>query len=329
MTCPSSPTTVLNLRRFALVGLATLALAGLGGCGTDSQAPTASGMMAGTTSLTILLKDAPGDLQSAFVTIDEIDLVGTGGTLVLMSTPTTTNLLTLASNTATLVQNAVVPSGTYTELRFKISGGCIAVDQSPQPNAIYATNGFDASLCGGQATGKLQMPSYGQSGLKVIMPGDALTITGPTQIFMVDFDVSQSFGHQAGQSGMWVMHPVIKGATFGTAGSLLVTLKLGDGVTLPDLNNTPTTLDLFSAVLVTGVSDTVGVVQFSAPDQSGVSSAEFGFLAPGNYTLSLQPPAGLTVTTDPVTPETVTVVANQETTAALIITSATTGGGGT
>jgi len=328
MASPPRATALHLIGRRVASGLAALAMAGLAAACSD-QNPTASNMTGGTTSLTILLKDAPGDLKSAWVTIDEIDLVGTGGTQVLMSTPTTQDLLSLASNTATLIQDVVVPSGTYTELRFKISGGCIAVDQTPQADAIYATDGFDASLCGGPATGRLQMPSYGQSGLKVIMPGDALTITGPTKILLVDFDVSQSFGHQAGQSGMWVMHPVIKGATFGFAGSLLVTLKLGDAVTLPDLNNTPTTLDMFSAVVVSGVSDTVGVVQFSAPDQNGISSAEFGFLAPGDYTLSLAPPTGLTVTTDPVTPETVTVVANQETTADLIITGATTGGGGT
>jgi hypothetical protein len=28
----------------------------------------------------------------------------------------------------------------------------------------------------------------------------------------VDFDVAESFGKQAGQSGKWVMHPVLKGS---------------------------------------------------------------------------------------------------------------------
>ena len=40
------------------------------------------------------------------------------------------------------------------------------------------------------------------------MAGNALELTGPEKIVLVDFDVSQSFGHEA--SG-WVMHPVVTG----------------------------------------------------------------------------------------------------------------------
>ena len=45
-----------------------LAIAALVGC--DSQNPS------GTTSLWVMLKDAPGDVQHAVVTISEVDLVG-------------------------------------------------------------------------------------------------------------------------------------------------------------------------------------------------------------------------------------------------------------
>ena len=88
----------------------------------DSQAPN------GTTSLSVQLKDAPGDVQHAFVTITEVDLVGSGGVQVLTQTPVTTDLLTLATDVLTLVQDVEVPSGTYHELRFKITGACVAVD---------------------------------------------------------------------------------------------------------------------------------------------------------------------------------------------------------
>jgi len=74
-----------------------ITLATLAGC--DSQGPGA------TTSVSLMLKDAPGDVQSAFVTITEIDLVGSGGVQVLMQTPVTTDLLTLATDAATLVQD--------------------------------------------------------------------------------------------------------------------------------------------------------------------------------------------------------------------------------
>jgi hypothetical protein len=168
----------------------------------DSQSPN------GSTSLSVQLKDAPGDVQHAFVTITEVDLVGSGGVQVLSDTPVTTDLLTLATDVLPLVQDVEVPSGTYHELRFKISGACLAVDDGNGGSTVYATDGYDSTPCGGETAGSLQAPSYAQSGLKVQMTGGALVLDVPEKILLVDFDVTQSFGHKA--SG-WVMHPVVTG----------------------------------------------------------------------------------------------------------------------
>lgn len=188
-------------RRAALV----LAIAALAAC--EGQSPT------GTTSFSVMLKDAPGDVQKAVVTISEVSLVGSGGVQVLNQTPTTVDLLTLAATATTLVQGVEVPSGSYSQLRFKITGACLAVDDGSGGSAVYATTGYDATPCGTAALGTLQAPSYAESGLKVTMAAGALELTGPEQIVLVDFDVSQSFGHEA--SG-WVMHPVITGAELDT-----------------------------------------------------------------------------------------------------------------
>lgn len=188
-------------RRAALV----LAIAALAAC--EGQSPT------GTTSFSVMLKDAPGDVQKAVVTISEVGLVGSGGVQVLNQTPTTVDLLTLAATATTLVQGVEVPSGSYSQLRFKITGACLAVDDGSGGSAVYATTGYDATPCGTAAPGTLQAPSYAESGLKVTMAAGALELTGPEQIVLVDFDVSQSFGHEA--SG-WVMHPVITGAELDT-----------------------------------------------------------------------------------------------------------------
>ena len=182
----------------------TVALTVLAACGDVAGS-------SGTTALSIKLTDAPGDIQHTFVTITEVNLTGSDGKLVLRDTPFTADLLTLAGATADLVTDAAVPSGTYTELRFVISGACLAVENESGGSDIYATGGYDATLCGGAATGTLQAPSYAQSGLKVTLNANALTITGTQKILLVDFDVEQSFGRVAGQSGMWVMHPVITG----------------------------------------------------------------------------------------------------------------------
>jgi hypothetical protein len=185
-----------------------LVLAAITAC--DGQAPS------GTTSFSVRLKDAPGDVQHAVVTISEVDLVGSGGVQVLSSTPATVDLLTLAANATTLVQDVEVPSGSYEQLRFKITGACLAVENGTGGSDVYATDGYDAAQCGGAATGPLRAPSFAQSGLKVTMAGGALELTGPEKIVLVDFDVSQSFGHEANG---WVMHPVVTGGAITAAPS--------------------------------------------------------------------------------------------------------------
>jgi hypothetical protein len=211
-------------------GALLVGLIGALGC-KDSSAP------GGTGQLTLLLKDARGDVQAAVVTIAQVYLQGDAGRTVLRNTPVTTDLLTLAANTATLVQDAVIPAGTYSQLRFVITGAYIKVDNGDNTSGIYASWPDYAGLPpGARVKGKLRMPSLAQSGLKVILPGDALTVAGYDQkILLVDFDVSQSFGHAAGQSGQWVMHPVVTATDIstGAVGSARIDLSLGTGVTLP------------------------------------------------------------------------------------------------
>lgn len=192
------------MRTHPVLGRAALiaALSVLAGC--DGQSP------GGTTSFSVRLKDAPGDVQHAVVTISEVDLVGSGGVQVLTQTPATVDLLTLAASAMALVQDVEVPSGSYHELRFKISGACVAVDDGNGGSTVYATADYDATPCGATVAGTLHAPSYAQSGLKVKLADGALELTGPAKILLVDFDVTQSFGHEA--SG-WVMHPVITGGS--------------------------------------------------------------------------------------------------------------------
>lgn len=149
-----------------MAGLALAACSGDLGTGTT-----------GTTALSIKLKDAPGDIAHAFVTIEQIVLVGADGTVVLRDEPYTGDLLTLKDDVVDLVDDVDVPSGRYAALRFVISGACIAVENTSGENDIYTTDGYDATPCGGEATGVLQTPSYPQSGLKVVLSGNALNLT--------------------------------------------------------------------------------------------------------------------------------------------------------
>ena len=295
------------------IGLPVIALAAMLGACSDS--PT-EGNPTGQPRVTVRLTDAAGDIKAAVVTISEVNLQGGNGKVVLSDDVVTTDLIDLANSTSILVDAEPVPAGTYTELRFVITGGYIEVENADGSTSIYASSPTYAGLpSGAVVAGDLQMPSLGQSGLKVSFPATDLEITAD-QDLLVDFDVSESFGHQAGNSGKWVMHPVIKGAQFSTAATVLVTLKLNTGVTLPVPPAGAVTLAAFKATL------NGETVLFTDPDGDGTFEARFRFLLPGTYALALVIPTGIGVTTNLVLPVTVTRAAGQTSTQAVIIQTA-------
>lgn len=299
-----------TLRHAAFAGAAVLAL----GC-SDGQSPE------GTTQFSVLLKDAPGDVHAAVVTIDEVQLVGDGGKLTLTDAPMTVDLLTLANVTAALVEDAEVPSGTYTELRFIISGAYIEVENEDASTSIYASSpSYEGLPDGATVDGQLQMPSFAESGLKVTLASGALTLTGDQKVLLVDFDVQQSFGHVAGQSGMWVMHPVITGGEIKATGTVQASVELGEDVTLPE----GTTLADFSVTLTNTATATSTTVALADDDSDGVFEVSFVYVVPGSYEVSLELPASVSsVTTDPAVPVAVSVTSGEGATVALTITGVT------
>jgi len=68
------------------------------------------------------------------------------------------------------------------------------------------------------------MPSFAQTGLKVTLPNGGVTVGTESKILLVDFDVSRSFGKEAGNSGRWVMTPSLKASDFTATGSAKVTV---------------------------------------------------------------------------------------------------------
>jgi hypothetical protein len=266
--------------------------------------------------VTVRLTDAAGDIKAAVVTISEVNLQGADGKVVLTSDAVTTDLITLANSTAILVDAEPVPAGTYTQLRFVISGAYIEVENADGSTSIYASSpSYEGLPPNAVVTGNLQMPSLGQSGLKVTFPSTELAITAD-QDLLVDFDVSQSFGHQAGNSGVWVMHPVIKGAEFTTAATVVVALSLNSGVVLPVPPTGAVTLGAFEATL-NGETAT-----FTDTDGDGTFEARFRFLLPGTYSLTVQPPEGIAITTNLSLPLSVTVGAGETETQAVVIQTA-------
>lgn len=271
----------------------------------------------GPPRLTVLLKDAPGDIAEAVVTISKVYLQG-DGRVALRDEPVTTDLLELANSALTLVDGEDVPPGAYSELRFVITGGYIAVEQDGGGLRYYASSpNYEGLPDGVTANGTLHMPSYAQSGLKVKLP-DGFEVDG-SEVILVDFDVSQSFGHEAGKSGRWIMHPVVTASELGETGSITVEVALADTVELPE----GVTLADFDARLERADGGTT-TLALEDPDEDGVFSATFNMVDPANgpFEVTLVGPDGLTFTTDPAGPVEVTLTAGDAATVSFTVTSA-------
>ena len=251
--------------------------------------------------VSIQLTDDAGDqVVEAWVTITDIYLQQESGeddpddgrVYLLEDATETHELLSLANAVADLVVGESVPTGTYGQLRMVMSGGCIVTDT----DEVYATSGY--TECGA-ADGSLQMPSFAQSGAKVLLNG--LEVTGDQKILLLDFDVEDSFGRQAGGSGMWVMQPVIHASDISLTAGIVATLDTGS-VSLPD------TFELgdFSATMLPTDGDSARVA-FTDADEDGVWDVSFQFLLTDNgpFDVRLNWPDGLTGTVDPSSPATV------------------------
>jgi hypothetical protein len=277
--------------------------------------------------MTVLLTDAPGDFVKAVVTISSIYVQpgdGENGRVVLRSTPVTTDLLTLANSTSELVKDATLPAGTYSQLRFVITGGYVEVDNGDGTTSIYASSpDYEGLPADAQVAGSLQMPSYAQSGLKVNLPGGGVSVAGDQKVVLVDFDVSRSFGKAAGNSGQWVMSPVLLATDFATTSTLHVTLSRADGVELPSINDTPLTLGDFKAVL-SNAGGTTEEITLTDPDADGVYDGDFAYVAPGDWSLDFTPPSdSVSFTTNPAHPIALTIGSGGTTTQAVQLTAAT------
>ncbi len=260
-----------------MIGTALVALLafGLGAC-DDASSPDEA-------TLSLLLTDASTDLKEAWVEIDEIYLQGTrvnGERVDLLTEPTgPINLLTLAGeNTVALIEDAVVPAGTYAQLRFVVNDGYIVTGD----DQVFATRNAELPA-GVTADGMLECPSCSETGFKVNLPDGAVTLDDEGQILVVDFDVEQSYGREAGLAGLWVMHPVMNATDFQVSGTIAGTVSLDESISLPTScgGETPSLAD-FVPMATSGDQTKTGEV---ADD----GSYRISFVQPGEWSLSFEP----------------------------------------
>jgi hypothetical protein len=225
-----------------------------------------------TGRLTIRMTDGPGDLTSAFVKVSKFVLIGASGDTTASGrveiTPTSTgyiDLLTLTGGTVMDMVSADVPEGTYSELRVVLTDAYVKL----KDGRVFATSG--ATLpAGTTSAGTLKCPSCAQSGFKVKFSNGGLTVGNNTTV-TIDFDVAQSFGHEAGASGQWILHPVLKAMTTTVAtGRITGNVTLATGVTVPTCGGQANTITLFkpTAILagdtVSGTTTAAGVYNIAS-----------------------------------------------------------------
>ena len=162
----------------------------------------------GPATLSVYLTDAPGDVSRVWVDVLGITGTGPGGLKVTLLDVSTglIELTALVDDVMTLVEVLEMAPGPLNQLRFIIGDAVLETEDGK----IFVSDGAEHPE-GLEATGELKCPGCSASGVKVSLSKD-LSIEEGVNGLLLDFDVGQSFGKEAGNSGKWVMRPVLHGA---------------------------------------------------------------------------------------------------------------------
>lgn len=279
--------------RLAILALALVAAAGLGACeggafGSDSGSTLAG--PDGQASLTVRMTDAPGDLAAAWIRVTEIRLAGeteaegeenSGGTTLPVDDPSALIPLT-PEDITDLVEGEPIEAGTYGQLRLVIDGG-VAESTGGQ---VYTFGGAEHPD-GLEADGTLKCPSCTQTGVKVNLPEGGLEVADGTTIVMLDFNVSESFGHTAGRSGKFILRPTITSSVVETSGGIEGTVVVGEGVEIPECGGAERSVVDFTprAVLASDTETTQTATVEATNDAGTEGSYSMDFLQAGDWNM--------------------------------------------
>jgi len=262
----------------------------LAACDDNEMAGPEDGMA----TLSVYLTDASGDVANVWVELVGLTAQGgEGGPVELLGEPTDLILLTDLVGVVQLLQvNADLDPTTISQLRLVI--GDAVLEAEDEGEVVYVKGDPDLQDLGftDPWIGELHCPSCSQSGIKVKVPNDKVELEKGEAALVLDFDVAQSFGHKAGNSGKWVMKPVIHGTLVedvGLMNSITGTVALGDGVTLPECPSggaTRSIKDFIPTALIDGIFDGDGqpIVRAGTVNEDG-TTFQIGFLPTGSYTM--------------------------------------------
>lgn len=189
----------------------------------------------GTVKVTFSLKDAPSESYKAvYVSVAKVEVqknitsAGTDGSWITVSTPQKTyNLLELVNGAKSVLGSYELDKGTYGQIRLLLSenpdtGKNINGESHPYPNYVIDSQG---------AVHKLKVPSGYQSGIKIV---GGFTVQGNDFEILLDFDAASSVV-KAGNSGQWLLKPVIKSIVVTNSGRLTGVIKDSNGNPLEDI----------------------------------------------------------------------------------------------
>jgi hypothetical protein len=206
-----------TLRRLSQAGVSAALIMLVGACGTDSGSPTTAGSGTPTSGspstgfgqMTLRITDAPVDDATAVVvefTGVEIKAANEDRPEVFdFDAPRQIDLLALdGGGSETILEDEVLPAGSYEWIRLKVNAGRDASDS-------YVT---DAN--GGK--NPLFIPSGNETGLKLV---DGFSVpAGGEADFTIDFNLRKSVLKPPGLAGLYLLKPALQLIDNNDAGSI-------------------------------------------------------------------------------------------------------------
>ena len=160
---------------------------------------------ADTSKVSVRMVDAPGDYKQVNIDVRDVMIKSSSNTddqgwVSIGNIPAQGkiyNLLDLTGGVSVLLADEVVPSGYLGQVRLLLGDN----------NTVVLKDG---------STHVLSTPSAQQSGLKLNV--NQTLVGGVTYDFLLDFNVANSIVVQAGNSGIFNLHPVVRVSTSATSG---------------------------------------------------------------------------------------------------------------
>jgi len=256
-----------NSRIAAAVGsLAILLAACSGGSGSNGVSPGGSAQNA---TVSAALVDGPfrssgGTVTAVDVAIARVELIGNGApvTIATYSPSKKIDLLDYLSQSAPLsLGSAPVPAGSYSQLR-------LVLDTSSPSNTTVTVNGttYDLTIpsasnshfSGSSSVDDTTGP--GTSGIKVNIALNAQA--GVLYGYVLDFNAAESIV-SAGNSGQWLMKPVVVASTAITSGTIAGVVTNGSNG--QPIGNAEVLAEQNGQIVNSGVTDpTTGAYQINA-----------------------------------------------------------------